>query len=109
MCEIPEPEAKTDTAPVAEPINTRESIGEAYEIPLNHELARQHSCRRDELTAIASWARTHGIPLREEAAISRVPSENGPRVRVLIYEHRPQMAQPQPETRVRHMTETIEN
>lgn len=74
-------------APEAERIETREIVGEAYGIPLNHGLTRPHACRGDELSAIARWAEAAGVTLRTEATVSLA----GGRARVLTYDHKPEL------------------
>lgn len=76
----------------SERIETKELVGESYEIPINHKMAHPHAYRRDELDAINRWAQIEGIQLRSEATLSLTPGENGARARVLTYDYKAMMA-----------------
>lgn len=84
--------------PTAERFETNRQVGEAYNLPLDHELVvNEFSVRAFELAAIERWARNSNVRLRNEFCVD-VRRERGfpVKAKVMTYDHIPLPARCQP-------------
>ena len=92
----------------AQRLETKELVGESYELPLNSPLNREFIIRGDEIDAIRKWAREAGVALREEMCISHTPKDGTPRCRILTYSYKPQPAKAPAPQQSRKFCETLD-